>query len=81
MVSLAVFSTRWSDDEQKWGEPRLCSQANSELNLPYAYFVARDIEIARNMVKTLSPLIAVTKKGYFPDWLCLGSIWINWGLD
>lgn len=75
---LKIYTVRWSDDGQKWGKPNWCSRGNSELGMPFGYFLAEDDRKAEEFTKTLPPLIAVSKKGYYPENFYLGSFWPVW---
>ena len=72
MTILRVYVTHWSDEHQRWGEPRWVEQSMSELGLPFGYFFAKNGEEAKEIVKTLPPLQAVTKQKYYPCGFTLG---------
>lgn len=73
-MTLKVYCTHWSDNNEKWGKPNWTTQRLSTLNLPFGYFLARDDKHAEDIVKTLPALTEImmssTKK---PFGLYLGS--------
>lgn len=69
---MKVYCTHWSDHHQRWSEPQWISKDMSELGLPFGYFFAESGEEAKEFVKTLPPLQAVTKQKYYPNGFTLG---------
>lgn len=72
MTVLKVYCTHWSDAHQHWGEPRWVEEKLRELGLPFGYFLAEDGEKAKEFVKTLPPLRAVSLKDTYPEGFSIG---------